>query len=271
MAIVKSATKDPRCKFFALVLLASVGPVLPNGLATPVVRLTPKRIEMGSFYSGARLRVDGLVSGAAKAVVVIRGAETKDVFNKKARFGFVWANAGKVTISRTPSLFLCFSPEPVHNMLNSDTIRHRLLDEAVIQALMLIEPEQEARTAAVLRSNYLALKKANGLYCILPGSLNMGQPTEGGTPYSAEFLWPKKAPPASYTVTVLECRGGMVTGEASISLEVVKVGFPATLAVLAYDRAPLYGLLAVLMAVAAGFGIDFLAAKLFGKKRRVAH
>jgi hypothetical protein len=53
-----------------------------------------------------------------------------------------------------------------------------------------------------------------------------------------------------------------------MDLAVVEVGFPALVARLATERASLYGIISVIIAMAAGFGIDFIASRIF--KRRVA-
>ena len=255
----------------SLLLLSLPVAVWADGPGRPRLKLTPERIEMGSFYNGARLKVEGLVGRGSKAIVVVRGADKHESFNRKARFGFIWLNAGSVRISGAPSLFLCFSPEPVRALLDAEVIGQRLLDEASIQAQLQIDPEQTPAQATEVRSDFLALKTEEGLYKVYPGGLKMGAPVAEGTPFSAEFLWPKNAPPASYTVKVLECRDRTVIAETSVPLEVVKVGFPQSIAVLSTQHAAYYGLIAVLTAVCAGFAIDFLASRLFGRRRRVAH
>jgi hypothetical protein len=48
----------------------------------------------------------------------------------------------------------------------------------------------------------------------------------------------------------------------------VRTGFPAWIAELAENRASLYGVAAVLIGALAGFGIDFITTRVFGRKRR---
>ena len=85
--------------------------------------------------------------------------------------------------------------------------------------------------------------------------------------FSLQFQWPKKAPPAEYEVTVYEVRDGAVIRGLAVPIEVVRTGFPAWLAAMAENRASLYGTVAVIIAAMAGFGIDFLTTRLFGRKR----
>ena len=239
--------------------------------AQPTLRFNPERIEMSSFYSGAKLRIEGTVAANTTPVVVIRGNDTEVAFNKKEHFGVIWANAGKVRISGVPSLFFCFSPKPVRQILGPAEVHSRKLDEAAVKAQMRLRPAPSDKTAAILRADYMALKAADGLYGMFPGGLHVQQGGTG-TSFWVELHWPKRAAPASYLVTVLECRDGAVVQQTSVPLEVIKIGFPQTIALLANERAPLYGFLAVLIAVLAGFGIDFLSAKLFGRGGvRAAH
>jgi hypothetical protein len=266
---VRDATARPA---LGILLLMSLPPALWAGAETqPRVTLTPARIEMGSFYNGARVRIGVVVNDGSKAIVVVRGADRHESFNTKGRFGFIWLNSGRVRISGAPALFLCFSPEPVSALLDQDAIRQRLLDEESIQARLQIEPVQAPSRAARIRSDFLALKAADGLYRAYAGELKTGAPAPGGAAFSAEFAWPKMAPPATYTVQILECRNRAVIAERSIPLEVVKVGFPRDFAVLASQYAAFYGVLAVVAAALAGFAIDFVASRLFGRKRGAAH
>ena len=59
----------------------------PAQAEAPSVRLTPKVIEMGAFYSGKWTRISGVVARGSKAIVVVRGPDTEEVFNRKARAG----------------------------------------------------------------------------------------------------------------------------------------------------------------------------------------
>ena len=89
--------------------------------------------------------------------------------------------------------------------------------------------------------------------------------------FSVNVDWPKEAPPGKYEVVAYQCRDGSVVSEQTASLELVSVGFPARIYTLAMESAPTYGVLAVVLAICAGFFIDFLASRLFGKRRKAGH
>lgn len=230
------------------------------------LKLTPERVEMGTFYSGAQLRVEGTARPDSKVVLVVKGANVTEVFNKKGRVGPIWINSGKVHISGVPSLFLSFSAEPVHQFLSREHISRHQLDFEAIKAQMRVEPRQESLD--LIRTHYLTLKTEEGRYKVATGAIKYGALNADGVPFSADIEWSKKISPGIYEIRAYECLGGAVLREMSVPLEVVEIGFPAFMSALSKNHPTLYGMLAVLVAVIAGFGIDFLASRLTGRKSR---
>lgn len=254
---------DLRALGIGALLCAAVCPVRAG---TPSVKLEPAVIRMGAFYAGEWMRISGTVAPGSKAIVVLRGPDTEEVFNKKGRAGPIWINVGKVHISGVPSLFLCYSPEPVDKLVDRDEIDRNQLDETTIKRQMIVSPKEMDQE--IIRANYLALKIEERVYRNISDGLKMGAPGDNGVPYSVDFHWPRKAPPAHYEVRVYECRGGFIVGKVSAPLDVVKIGFPAAMAYLSREHASAYGVAAVLIAVLIGFGMDFLVAGLRRKLRR---
>jgi len=251
-----------------ILLLAGLVSLSGNGPGARPLRVVPEVIEIGAFYAGAEVRIEGVAEAGAKVVIVIRGEDTGETFNKKGRVGPIWVNTGKVRIAGVPSVRLVLSSEPVNTLLSQAVIEEHELSNDALKRRMRIEPATE--DLEVIKDNFIDMKVNEGLYRTLSEGLSMGAPSAGCVPYTALIQWPKIAPPASYEIRVYQCRDGKVIGQSSALLEVVKVGFPARLSSLARDRAPLYGALSVIIALLAGFGIDFLASKL-GKKGPAAH
>ena len=253
----------------SLVMLSLyAGGVVPPALIRSV---TPRVIEVGAFYEGVNVRVEGVAPPGSKVILTVTGSAGAETFNRKARYGPIWLTAGKVRISGAPSLFLRFSAEPVRNLLSEDSIAGKDLDEAALMKHIHLEPaHKDPALNAALQADYLALKKSDGTYNFDGPRVAMGQPETDGTPYTLAFRWPKKAPPGEYRIHAFEVRDGEVAREASVAIPVVPTGFPAWLAVFSTSRASLYGLSAVLISALAGFGIDFLTTHLF-RGKRVSH
>jgi len=231
------------------------------------LRLAPSAIELGALYQDVPVRIEGLAPPEARIIVTLRGADAREEFNKKGRVGPVWLNVGKVRISGAPSLFLCFSEAPVETLLVREEIERYQLDEAAIRRRMRIEPAELDQPE--LREHYWNLRAEQGSYAIHSGAVQSEPAGEQGRRYRVEFLWPRKAPPGSYTVTAYQCRQGRVVAQSSAALTVRRVGLPATIAALAQQHAAQYAVLAVIAAMLAGFGIDFIVTRLGGKRRRL--
>jgi hypothetical protein len=230
---------------------------------TPTLRVTPAVVRMGAFYSGAQMRIEGAIRSGSEVVVVVRGADREETFNRKRRYGVIWINSGKVHVKGVPSLFLRFSDQPVRRFLTRQAMDRYQLDEAAIKSQMHIDPDQDTD---VILASWLTLKAQEGSYMLIRDAVKMSPSASDETRYSVDFKWPKKAPPGSYQVRVYECRDQQVVGMASATLPVVKVGFPAWMAVISNERAFWYGVVCVLTAAIFGFGIDSLTALLFGAK-----
>ncbi len=237
---------------------------IPPGAGS--VKVEPQKIEIGAGFDGTPMRISGVVPAGTQVVVVAAGPDSEELFRRKGRKGPIWITTGQVHISGVPSLFMRYASEPVERFLSRDEIDRYQLDPAAIRDQLHITPEDPEEDR--LRQDFVQLKLDQNVYRVIDGGLQMGKPGDAGVPYSVSLHWPRKAPPAKYEIRVLECRDGSVVNTISAPVEVVKVGFPATLSTLLYGKAPFYGALAVIVAVIAGFGIDFVAA---GLRRRLMH
>jgi putative transmembrane protein Alph_Pro_TM len=232
--------------------------------------ISPERVEIKTMYSGAPVRISGTAAQGSQVVVVIRGPDKEETFNKKVRAGPIWISSGQVHVSGVPSLFLSYSPVPVRSILPAEEVDRSLLDREAIRGRMHLDAGGDEIDEELIRTNYLTLKTDNQIYQVhdqTEGLVPSGQSGE----FALEIYWPPTAPPASYEVAVYECRDQEIVTENTGFLVVEKVGAPAQLYEFAMNRAPVYGALAVLLAVMAGFGIDFLTAKIFGAKSKGGH
>ena len=259
---------------FAFGLLACACPLAaaPQPVSIPL-KLSPDVIQMSTFYNGAPIRMEGTAPGGSKIMIVLRGVEKDELFNKKGRVGPIWVNTDKVHVTGTPSLFLRFSSEDVHTFLSHEMIDAYALDEASIKKRMQIRTSKgqpDPQYWEVLANSYLDLKKSDGNYRRVADRVHVTEGADGLTHYTLAFNWPKTAPPGSYQIEVYACRDGAIVGHGGAVLRLVEVGFPAFMVNLAHTHPYGYGLLAVLMAVIAGFGIDAIASRLRGGRRRVS-
>lgn len=255
-----------------LFLATAVGCALASGADNPGSRLslkvTPPSIGMGLFYTGANVRIEGFVGAGSKVVVVVRGRQQAETFNRKVKKGPIWINSGKVAVSGVPSLFLRFTDGMLRESLGREAIDRYQLDQASIQRQMELHPDHDHD---VMVASWLSLKAHDGTYALVRDGVRMGPPQGDLVPFTIQFRWPRKAPPGQYKVSAYEYRDRAVVGWSELPLPVERMGFPAWMAAMVKERSLMYGVMAVLVAAVTGFGIDLLVALVFGKKAVTAH
>lgn len=230
----------------------------------------PSVIEMGAFYSGVNMRIEGAVAKDSQVLITVVGWRADESFHEKRRIGPLWLNSGKVRICGVPSVFLRFTSAPIRTLLAPDEIEHDLLDERSLLRQTRIELDRSGDDQAI-RADYVSLKTDQGCYRFGNAGVVMRRSDPAGTHFSLDFPWPRKARSGSFEVRVYEVRDGSIVGMQSQTIRAVRVGLPAWLAALANQKASLYGLAAVLISAFSGFAIDFIMTRLFGKKRVHAH
>jgi hypothetical protein len=143
------------------------------------VKVTPAVVEMGTFYGGAKVRVEGITGLGDKAVIVVRGSRASEAFNKVGRVGPLWVNTGKVAISAVPSTLLVFSSEPLSACLSRSSLDRYELDAAALKQQMRIETKvpEEQRSIA---DDFLMLKAKRGICRLAGGGIQMRVPSQDG-------------------------------------------------------------------------------------------
>ncbi|MEW5984705.1 MAG: TIGR02186 family protein [Acidobacteriota bacterium] len=256
-------TRVIRSSAVLILLLAAVCPASAGtaqaDAAAPTIALEPPAIEMGMFSSGTRLTASGRVADGAQVVVVVAGADARESFNRKARFGPIWIASGQVHVAGVPSVLHVFSAMPVDAFLRRDVIDRELLDATAVIGRMAVAPAEADEPR--IRENYVELKIVEGRFRFDADAVHVERLPQGGARYGLDFVWPSTVPPGRYDATVYECRGGEVVGRATAGVAVREVGVAATVRDFADSRATVYGTLAVALMMTLGFGIDALVAR----------
>lgn len=69
----------------------------------PPPQLVPEKIEMDTFYIGARVRIQGTAPPGSGVLVVIQGSEKDEFFNRKGRVGPIWMNVDRIHVEHAPA------------------------------------------------------------------------------------------------------------------------------------------------------------------------
>lgn len=225
---------------------------LPRGALACSVHLevVPETVGIGAFFQGRKVNVSATVPNGAAAVVEILGSPVAERLMHKGRWGPLWVNRGEVEVSDAPSLYLAASTEPalLHNSSDSRAWGYAALSER-IQFPGLVSGEKRGW---ILRE-FLKLKEAEGLYGIFPGEARASDLGGDCPKVTTSFFLRSNVKPGRYEVRLSLIENGELKRQTSAFMEVRLVGLPALLRSLAYNHPLLYGILAVVLAMMAGF------------------
>jgi uncharacterized protein (TIGR02186 family) len=192
--------------------------------------------------------------------VVVRGPSEQTTVMRKRRVFGLWINGDPVRFSETPSFFAVLSNRPLRSIAGPEAIWRYRLDPAASAQLASATPP--GSTGADYRAALVRLRRAQGLYQEYSGRASQerrgGLTVYQGGLFRAVVRLPANAPIAQYQADAYVFRDGRLVSSQRIPIGISRVGFERRIHDLATQASWAYGLLTVLLAVAAGWVAAFL-------------
>jgi len=223
-------------------------------------------VSINTNFDGSEILIFGAVKRDApipseprlQVIVTVAGpSETKTIRRKEKRFG-IWVNTDAVEIDSAPS-FYAISTSTLLGLSLSQTedVRHRI---SIPRAIRSIDApagitDSEAFTDALIR-----IKSKSNQYQLNEGKVSVDEETL----FRTSIALPAALTEGDYQTRIFLTRGGAVVAQYETSIYVRKVGMERWLFTLSRERAFLYGLLSLAIAIGAGWG----ASAVFGLFRR---
>jgi uncharacterized protein (TIGR02186 family) len=230
-------------------------PSLASDPPAITLHLDQDQIHVTAGYRGKLVRVWGKAPPDGQVVVNLRASREDVSLPLKGKRGPFWLTVGKVLFESVPSVYMVKATDPVEEILTPDQQNaHRLGVRGLSNSLGV----RGGGDRDLLVGELIRMKRDEGLYRFDPAGVKRSP--EGG--YETSFFWPARAPSGRYVVEAFAVKGGRVVASAESQVLVHKVGLEALISDLAERHGILYGLLAVLIAIATGT----LAGKLFHLK-----
>ncbi len=231
----------------------------PASHGQPIVTdLSEHLISITSNFTGTDLLLFGAVNaevtGSREVVVVIRGPRKRIVVRRKGRFAGIWMNMESVRYNNVPGFYLVTSTRELAEIAPRSVLaRHQIgLDHLQLRG------RPERRGAEVDRAYHEAVirnMKRAGLYRERLGDIRF----LGDTLFRTEIHFPVNVPSGTYTAEVFLFIDGRVVSAQSTPIFIDKTGLERRIHDFAFQNPVIYGLLAVLVALAAGWaaGVAF--------------
>lgn len=246
--------------FFAFYLICPAVPVLYSQDSSAVqnmkLQVQPREIKVSDFYNGSKVKVDIFVPAQGEITVKFAGKPTTIVLERKGRKGIFWLNVDEITLNNAPQAYMLFFSQKLSDMAPKDTILSLGLGYDALSR-QIGETEGQIAKPEIL-SEFFRFKEKSKLYHISNELLQPENPSDRLVHYSLLIPVNSAMPVGEYQVTVYFFEDGKCKKQLSDTLTIQKVGFVKFVSGVAMEHAALYGILAILIAVMAGFSIGIL-------------
>ncbi len=232
----------------ALALTAAL-PLGPTSAREIAADLSQHQIEITAGFDGAELLLYGHDAVTADVLVIVRGPDAPVAVRKKSRVAGLWINRDEVVFKNAPGFYFV----GVTDGLRTDGGMDAILEKTGLGARFLnfgaVGGDANAPQAKEFRAALVELRARQHLYAAEPGRIEMR--TDGL--FRATIPFPSSTPTGTYTVTVYHIADGWPVAGAATPLEVRKAGFGAFVFWFAHEEPALYGVIAILIALGAGW------------------
>jgi len=242
-----------------LVVLTLLCPFADNAYAELTAKANHDHITIDSFYHGSAVSIRGIADPGIDLIIKVSSEDTHQTLRRKGKVaGLLWMTVGELDIDRVPNVYEVFSTKNIDDILNKDEIDKYSLGYQAIERHASMNVSGEDRTKWF--NEFVKFKEASSLYSTSTGKISLAD-KDGKQSYYILTEWPYQAPPSNYMVTVYAVKNGKVVETASDHILVEQVGVVKSLAAMAHNNGALYGLLSIMAALGAGFGVGLVFTK----------
>lgn len=216
-----------------------------------VADISDDNVAITASFHGTQLLLFGAISGQKgdDIIVIISGPDSMIATRRKEKVGGIWVNTASVTWKNAPSYYQIFSNRDLSDIIpaseqNRMKIGYRHLP-LLTQQTSLPQSDINGQWRDALART---MTDAN-LWQITNNAVSI----RDGALFRVDVPLPKNIRPGDYDVRILHVRDGALLSEKFSTIYVKKRGIGALIYRFAHDYSLLYGIFAVLFAIASGW------------------
>lgn len=219
-----------------------------------VVDLSETVVAITTSFAGSDLLLFGTTESSGDVVVVVRGPLRDVIVRHKERIAGVWVNRSEMVFEQVPDYYALASNRPVDEFLSPE-VRNAYQIGATHLELLPRDRLENVEEINAFRNALIRNKQREGLYAAKQGNVIF----LGNRLFRTRIHFPANVSVGTYGVDIYLVQNGVVASMETTLLTVRKFGIAAAIYDFAHRNSALYGLLAILMAVMAGWlaGIVF--------------
>ena len=231
-----------------IVSLLSMVIAAPLSAAPVITDLSEHSVAITANFAGSDILLFGATQGEKDVIVIVQGPRQPRTIRRQERNVGIWMNGESVTFDQVPSYYAMAATRDIDSLLSADVLEsfgageeHLVITAAAdTDPVIDITPYREALIRNMRRLDLYSQKPAK--VKILGNSL-----------FRVSLHFPTNVPVGEYKVRILLVTDNKVVSTGSMRLDVGKSGIEASVYDFAHRYSALYGIVALIIAVAAGW------------------
>ncbi len=247
-------------RMIALTLVAVAAVLLPQPAPAAekqplVADLSKHLVAITTGFAGTEVLLFGAAEEDGDVVVVVRGPRQETTVRKKARRALIWANAGEVRFTDAPAYYWVGATKPLDKIAEPSVLERHQIGVDSLDFTLAGHDEASPELKKEYIQGMISLKQSQDLYSkgLEPVAFL------GNQLFRSEVAFPANVPVGTYNAEVYLFKNGEVVSAEITPLVVSKVGVGADVYDFAHEHAAWYGIIAIIIAVTAGWlaGVAF--------------
>ena len=221
-------------------------------------KISPNNIYVDSFYRGSKVTITGETEAGMELIIKISSPEGKVHLRKKGKAGGVlWMNVGELEFNPVTDVYLIYTTKEINKILSETEQDKYAIGYEAFKRLVEVSPVENETEKGKWVKEFIKFKERYRIYGVFPGKIET-RPNGDKIAYNLVVDWPYEALPLEYKVSVYAVKDNAVQDHTENFLVVKKVGALKFLSNMAFNNAVIYGIISIIIAIAAGFIVSLI-------------
>jgi uncharacterized protein (TIGR02186 family) len=262
---MKGQSIKPVSLIIYLVLFLAVALYSQDRDTTIFAQINPVQIQVGTFFEGAEVEIMAETPECDAIIIKLEGKLHEMTLNMKGKKGFIWLNVKQVHVINAPRIYIMNSSKEIEKITKPEILREESIGYHALRKSIKFKSDKPLDEKVF--DEFIRFKEDGGMYNIHQNIKIEKTATNGRQNISAVLPIPSIIPAEKYDVWLYCFKDGNVIAKTALNLSIELAGLPRLTIDLAFGNPAIYGVCAIVVALAAGL----LMGLIFGKKSSGGH
>lgn len=218
-------------------------------------------VKIDFFYHGSTMSIRGVSDPGVDLIIKLTAPDGHEVLKEKGKAaGFLWMNVGTLKVEEVPGIYFLHSTKKIEDILSKKDMDKYVIGYEALKDHIQMSPVSNEEEKTKWFNEFVKFKENSKVYATTTGKISVGE-KDGKGNYYILTEWPYQVQPGTYTATVYAIKDKKVIETAQSNIQVEQVGIINSLATMARNNGALYGVISIIAALGAGFGVGLVFRK----------